>query len=240
MPSDPRAIRIKVNTKHGASTAWLTAKTIAAMGRTGTPAIAATGRYAWVAFTDADTGTITVANNMGVNAEDVGWVAQDVATTTRGGSDEDGYEGEPVIAATGSTILLAWIDSDDGGLKVKVSTDNGQSWPDEATTITSEQVRGVSATASSGRAALAWVQSASSVKAKVWKAGLELTRTAASSLPRGSTGTGTGRPLHSPAPAASASPGPRALAAPARPALPRASTSGGASRRTTWPRGRRP
>jgi hypothetical protein len=192
---DLLSVRVKVNTKHGASSAWLTAKTLSGVNtHTGTPAVAATGRYVWVAYTNADTGGITLANNTGINAEEGGWVARDdVGTTTRGGTDADGYDGQPVIAATGSTIMLAWIDSDAGGLKVKVSTDNGQSWPDEATTITSEQVWGVSATASSGRVALAWVQSASAVMAKVWKAGAwGSTRTVASFTPTGKYRNGYG------------------------------------------------
>ena len=74
-PAAPRHIRVRVNTNHGASNAWLTAKKFEVPERTGRPSIAAWGSRVYVAYTDADTGNIWVATNNGVNSEDIGWLA---------------------------------------------------------------------------------------------------------------------------------------------------------------------
>ena len=43
-----------------------------------------------------------VANNLGANTDEAGWVAGNVGTTANEASNpEDGYDGYPVIAATG-------------------------------------------------------------------------------------------------------------------------------------------
>jgi hypothetical protein len=167
-PGADRAVKVRVNTDRGASTAWLDSKSLGAGTRLGKPSIAATGAYAWLVYTDSDTGVITVANNAGVNNNDAGWLAQDIGTTTHPAYlDGGGYDGYPVVAATGATILVAWIDNADGTIKAKISTDNGVTWPDDATTITDTDAWDLSAAALSGRLGLAWTQPAG-VKAKVY------------------------------------------------------------------------
>lgn len=168
-PADSRPLRIRVNTNHGSSTAWLSTKSWDVPDRTGRPAIAANGRYAYLAYTDAETGDIVVANNLGGNSESAGWVAGNVGTTSNEASNPaDGYEGYPVVAATGSTVLVAWVFGDGTTIKVKVSTDRGRTWPDTATTITQSQVWDLSAAGSTGRLALAWAQQ-SGIKAKLYR-----------------------------------------------------------------------
>lgn len=191
-PTAPRPIAVRVNTSHGSSSAWLSSKIfeaatrVAVSTRTGRPAIAATGAYAWLTYTDADTGAIVIANNLGVNNEDAGWVAQDIGATTHESYDpEDGYDGYPVVAATDTTILVAWLDAG-GAIKAKISTDNGATWPDEATTITSIEAWHMSATARSGRIALAWARD-SGVRVKLWNGGTwGETRTVATTSSTGS------------------------------------------------------
>ncbi|HEY6569036.1 MAG TPA: hypothetical protein VIZ22_02040 [Candidatus Limnocylindrales bacterium] len=156
-PAAPRHIRVRVNTNHGASNAWQTAKKFEAPERTGRPSIAAWGSRVYVAYTDADTGNIYVATNNGVNSEDIGWLAGQAGVTTRSSTiDGDGFEGTPVVAASGANVLVAWLDSDDGTIKARISTDHGHTWPDPAIDLATGQAYGMSAAADATRLALAW------------------------------------------------------------------------------------
>ena len=167
--ADQRPLKVRVNTNHGSSTAWLSTKTWEAPFRVGRPAIAANGSWAYLAYTDAETGDIVVARNGGSNSEDAGWVAGNVGTTANNAANPDnGRDGYPVIAATGATVLVAWISGDGSTISAKVSTDHGNTWPDDATTITSSEVWDLSAAGSSGRVALAWAQD-SGIKARQYR-----------------------------------------------------------------------
>jgi hypothetical protein len=170
-PTDDRPLRIRINTNHGSSTAWLPTKSWDVPLRTGRPAIAANGTYAYLAYTDAESGAIVVANNLGANTDEAGWVAGNVGSTANEAADPaDGYEGYPVIAATGATVLVAWISGDGSTVSAKVSTDHGNTWPDDATTITSSRVWDLSAAGSTGRVALAWAQQ-SGIKTRLYRNG---------------------------------------------------------------------
>ena len=184
-PAAPRGIHVAINTNHGSSSAWLTTKNFEAPTRAGRPAVAATGSYAYVAFTDADTGNIVVAGNGGANVEDAGWTAGNVGATTRmSTSTGDGFEGNPVIAASGALVMVAWIDSDAGTIKGKISADHGQTWPDTASTLSSEPSYGLSATALGRRLALAWA-TPTNIRVRVYYIGWGPARRIAAFSPTG-------------------------------------------------------
>ena len=157
-PAAPRGIHVAINTNHGSSTAWLTTKNFEAPTRAGRPAVAATGSCAYVAFTDADTGNIVVAGNGGANVEDAGWTAGNVGLTTRVNTAQAmasrGTRSSP--RQRRALVMVAWIDSDAGTIKGKISADHGQTWPDSASTLSSEPSYGLSAAALGRRLALAW------------------------------------------------------------------------------------
>ena len=170
-PSDPRPLRLRVNTNHGSSSAWLPTKSFSVPARAGHPAIAAAGRYAYLAYTDAATGDIVVASNGGANTADAGWTARTVGTTVNDAvNPDDGKDGYPVVAATGSTVLVAWISGDGATISAVVSTDLGRTWPTVATTITTSRVWDLSAGATTGRLGLAWDQ-ANGVRARLYRNG---------------------------------------------------------------------
>jgi hypothetical protein len=170
-PSAPRTLKVRVNTNHGSTTAWLGTKTWSAPVRVGHPSIAANGSWGYVAYTDAGSGAVIVARNLGVNRADTAWTATTVGTTTNDAVNaEDGKDGYPVIAATGATVLVAWISGDGTTISAKVSTDHGATWPGSATTITTSRVWDLSAAGSTGRVALAWAQ-ASGIKARLHRNG---------------------------------------------------------------------
>jgi hypothetical protein len=191
-PAEQRPLKLRVNTNHGSSTAWLSVKTWDVPFRVGRPAIAATGSWAYVAYTDAESGDIVVANNLGSNSNDAGWVATNVGSTTNEAPNENGRDGYPVIAATGASVLVAWISGDGSTISAKVSTDHGTTWLDDATTITSSQVWDLSAAGSTGRLALAWAQN-NGIKAKLYRnAAWGSTKTVASFSSTGTYKTGYG------------------------------------------------
>jgi hypothetical protein len=192
-PSAQRQLRIRVNTNHGSSTAWLANKTWDAPNRVGHPSVAASGSYGWVAYTDADTGDIVVANNMGVNSNDAGWVATNVGTTTKEAPDPtDGKEGYPVVAASGATVMVAWVAASTGAIWAKISTDHGNTWPADPVQLTSAYAWDLSASAASGRFGVAWAQD-TGIKVKLYRNGAwQPTKTVASFSATGTWRAGYG------------------------------------------------
>ena len=103
--------RVAINTNYGAGIAWLTPMANFIQTRIDRPAVAAAGAWAYMVFTDADTGEIYVATNLGTSTEELrlGWIGT-VGMTTRLADDPDeGYSGMPVIAAIGNKVMVAWI-----------------------------------------------------------------------------------------------------------------------------------
>ena len=168
-PTAARSIGMRINTNHGSSTSWLTSKTLSAVTRVGRPSTAAAGAYGYIVYTDADTGDIVFGDNNGVNTEDVGWTAQNIGTTTREAANNNGFEGEPVVAAYGALVMVAWVSQDTGTIVAKISNDYGATWPPDPTTLATAQVWDLSAAAASTRFGIAWAQ-ASGIKAKLYRA----------------------------------------------------------------------
>ena len=179
-PAAPRLPRVAVNTNYGANTAWLTPKSNFIQTRIDRPAVAAAGAWAYMVFTDADTGEIYVATNLGTNTEESGWGGSGtVGMTTRLADDpNEGFSGMPVIAAIGNTVMVAWISGPSGGIKAVVSTNNGVTWSSEAT-LSTAQVWDLAAAGDGTRMALTWANS-TSIKLKLFSGGAwKTTRTVA-------------------------------------------------------------
>ena len=159
-PTDPRRLRVRINTNHGSSSAWLPAKTMDTFTHNGRPSVAASGKHAYVAVTDADSGAIHILHNNGVNVADIGWTGRHIGDTTRlaVSAPDDGFEGSPVVAADGARVLVAWLDNDAGTILAKVSTDHGTTWPDDPTVLSTADARGMSAAGDDGRFAVSWAQ----------------------------------------------------------------------------------
>ena len=130
-------------------------------------------------FTDADTGEIYVATNLGTNTEDSGWGGSGtVGMTTRLADDPDeGYSGMPVIAAIGNKVMVAWI----AGRRVARSRQSchpttGRPGRIEVT-LSTAQVWDLAAAGDGTRMALTWANS-TAIKLKVYtSSGWQTTRT---------------------------------------------------------------
>ena len=139
-PAAPRVPRVAINTNYGAGDAWLTPVANFIQTRIDRPAVAAAGAWAYMVFTDADTGEIYVATNLGASTEGSGWGGSGtVGMTTRLADDADeGYSGMPVIAAIGNKVMVAWIAGPSGGIRAVVSNDNGVTWSTETSISTAQ------------------------------------------------------------------------------------------------------
>lgn len=190
-PAAPRSIAVRVNTNHGSSTAWLASKTLSSVTRVGHPAAAAAGAYGYVVYTDANTGDVILASNGGVNSG-AGWTTRTIGSTSREGPNNNGFEGEPVIAAYGASVMVAWVAQDAGTIVARISTDHGVTWPSGPTTLTTAQAWDLSAAAASGRFGLAWAQ-ASAIKARLYTSSTwRTTRTVATFTSTGTYRAGYG------------------------------------------------
>jgi hypothetical protein len=192
-PSAARRLRVRVNTSHGASTAWLATRSIDNFTRVGRPAIAASAGRLYVVVTDADSGQVHLIRNDGNNTSGGGWLGTHVGTTTRtSGVIGDGYEGSPVVAAAGAVVMVAWVGSDAGTIKAKVSKDYGKTWPATASTLASGQVWDLSASAGGTRIGIAWARE-TGIRARLYTGGAwRTTRTVASFSPTATYKAGYG------------------------------------------------
>jgi len=168
-PAESRKVVVRINSNHGASSAWLTRTVILPTNRVDRPAMSVWGSAGFLlTYTDADTGDIVVISCGDLTVEDSGCSGGAVGTTTRLAADPaDGYEGMPVVAASGETAAVAWLSGDSG---ITVRTGSPGSWSTPKV-ITTEVADGLSAAARGSRFAFSWAQS-SGVKVRFWTGGV--------------------------------------------------------------------
>jgi uncharacterized delta-60 repeat protein len=150
-PTAPRVLYVRVNAKHGAATKWkstirLTSKT----GRVDFPTVAAAGADAYVAYTDAVTGSVKVAISHDKGAT---WKKRSLGTTTL--STKEGKAGWPSVAVSGSTVAVTWIAAKSGRILARVSTDRGATWS-AAVEVGTQSNGGLSIAVRDTRIAVAW------------------------------------------------------------------------------------
>ncbi len=150
-PTAPRAVWVRVSTNNGAGGSWRSpVRLTSATGRAWTPLVAAAGSRAYFAYTDSNTGDIRllITANRGVT-----WRNVKVGSTTRKGGN--GYAGFPTVAATGSTVIVAWAATDAIQIRSRISTDGGSTWGGSQV-LASAATYVPDAAAISGRLAVAW------------------------------------------------------------------------------------
>lgn len=180
-PAEPRGITLRINSNHGASSAWLSRKINPFGERVDRPALAPWGaRGVLMTYTNATTGEIILVTCGDLTVESSGCSAGVMGTTTRlAFNPEDGFEGLPVVTASGGTIALAWLDAPEGGISYVTKVTEG-GWTDPAP-LTTGIADGLSAAAKGGRFAFAWTED-DGVKLRMWSTGggLGATRAVAS------------------------------------------------------------
>lgn len=153
-PTAPRVLFIRVNTSHGASTKWKSPiRLTSTTGRVDYPTVAASGYDVYVAYTDANTGSVKVAVSHDRGAT---WTKKTVGATTH--STTDGKAGWPSVAVHGSTVAVAWSADASGRVLARVSTDRGASWGDVAE-ISPQSLDTVNVAVRGTRVAVAWTTS---------------------------------------------------------------------------------
>ena len=149
-PTAPRAVWVRVNTSNGAGTWRSPLRLTSATGRAYAPAVAAAGSRAYIAYTDSNTGDVRVliTINRGLT-----WRNVRLGSTSRKGTN--GYAGFPTVAATGSTVIVAWAATDAIQIRSRISTNGGSTWGGSQV-LTSAATYSPDATAIAGRLAVAW------------------------------------------------------------------------------------
>jgi len=123
-PTAPRVLYVRVNVDHGSSTAWKgTIRLTSTSGRVDYPTAAATGNDVYVTWTDSNTGNVRVARSHDRGAT---WHQATIGTTTS--STSSGKEGDPSVAANGSSVAVTWVADDSGAVQLRLSTDRANTW----------------------------------------------------------------------------------------------------------------
>jgi len=149
-PTAPRVLYVRVNTNHGASTAWKpTIRLTSTSGRVDYPTVAAAGSDAYVSWTDSITGKVRVAVSHDGGAH---WGTVNLGSTTT--TIPSGRMGLPSVAAGGGTAVVAW-GSNPGTIKARVSTDHGRTWG-TTVTVSTDSLGYASAAVRGDRIAIVW------------------------------------------------------------------------------------
>ena len=142
--NSPRVLYVRVNDNYGAAGNWgpliqLTDPS----GKVDYPSMSAAGSSVYIIHTDETTGDLVtdVSTDSGAT-----WVSRRIGNTRATYDNHkspgaptcvnppalaslEGLGGMPAIAGNGSQVGASWISSDNGKLVVKISTDNGVTWP---------------------------------------------------------------------------------------------------------------
>jgi hypothetical protein len=150
--ADPRVLRIAINDDHGDPADWRPRKALTTSGRVDRPSIAATGKRVFVTYTDVSTGEIRV-----LRSGDRGhtWSTPKAigATVSQPFGPAGDYWGQPVVAASGLNVVVAFLS--DNGINLRRSIDGGKTWT--SFVPTNAQTYGYAVAASGDRIALAYV-----------------------------------------------------------------------------------
>jgi hypothetical protein len=184
----PRVLYLRRNSNHGSSTAWNTTKRLTSLsGRVDYPTVAAAGSNVYVAYTDSNAGSVRVKISRDRAAT---WSTVTLGTTSAGSTTAGRY-GMPRIAASGNTVIVAWLANADGAVRARVSTDAGRTWSATGAIVgTSTDIPAVAVLGS--RAAVAWTDGSSAV-VRTWYAGA-WSAPKATIVPAGATYTDTYSP----------------------------------------------
>ncbi|HET7830159.1 MAG TPA: hypothetical protein VFL03_11425 [Candidatus Limnocylindrales bacterium] len=147
---DPRPLQFRRNTNHGSGSYWKSQPSFLGADRIDRPSIAATGARVWIAYTDAVGGEIRLQKSTDYGATFQLKSAIGATTSTY----EGGYSGHPVVAATGSTVAVAFFNG--SSWRVKISTDAGSSWTVD-TDLAGGDIKKVDVAAASGKVGFAWL-----------------------------------------------------------------------------------
>jgi hypothetical protein len=128
------------------------------------PSIAAWGSNVYIAYTNANTGTVKVlvSRDRGIS-----WTTRSMGSTTLR-SGVGGKTGLPSVAASGSTVIVAWVSNGSGAVHARVSTNGGSSFG-SATLLATSNRSYPSAAALGGRAGIAFIGAEPSFR--IWQAG---------------------------------------------------------------------
>lgn len=159
-----RSIWFRRNGAHG-SGAWATPKRLtSSTGRVDYPSIAATGRNVYIAYTDANTGTVRllISHDRGST-----WSNRSIGSTSLT-SSAGGRTGLPSVAAYSGLVVVAWVSGSAGTVKARVSQNSGSTF---GTTSTISNVNGSYPAAAAGPGRVGVATMGLEPQARIWRSG---------------------------------------------------------------------
>jgi hypothetical protein len=152
----PKVVWMRRSAAYGTAP-WSTAIRLSPLdGRVDGPRVAAAGANVYVTYTDAMSGAVLVKSSRDRGAT---WTTKRLATVVR--RDDRGYSGRPVVAASGSTVSVAWVnDNAPGTVRIRTSTDAGRTWSGPSVLGSGAERYSAPSIAMASRTAVAWVTTA--------------------------------------------------------------------------------
>ena len=151
--TQPRVLYFRANANYG-SGPWRSIRRLTSTsGRIDFPRIAVAGRTVYVTYTDSATGKIKakISRDRGKT-----WRTISLGRTTR--YDSWGRYGLPVVAASGSTVGIAWISNASGKIRFRWSSNHGSTWKSAITLGSGAEAQSWPSIAALGtRIAVSWV-----------------------------------------------------------------------------------
>ena len=94
-------------------------------GRVDAPAVAASGKRAYVAWTDANTGDLRIAST-----DDRGktWSRDVLGKARANDPGGEGHVGLPAVGAAGKSVGVAWLATGNGAVRARISKNGGRTW----------------------------------------------------------------------------------------------------------------
>ena len=123
-PAEVRTLGFRANDNHGSSAAWRAPVALTTSGRINNPNVAAAGSHVYISYTDSDTGSIMLWSSPDYGTT---WSSTTLGSTSMENGDA-GFAGWPELAASGSTVAVAWINQVYGETMFTVSADAGQTF----------------------------------------------------------------------------------------------------------------
>jgi hypothetical protein len=153
-PTAPRVIWYRASTDEGETWPGQPVAVSPNQGRVDRAALAAAldgeTQRVYIAYTDAASGEVKVAVSSDGGAT---WETAQVGETTV--STAEGFAGSATVAASGRTVVLAWVADASGTLRYRASTDGGRTWA-PAETVAADSNGWVTAAAQDGQYGFAW------------------------------------------------------------------------------------
>ncbi len=157
--------RRNTNNGSGGGSSWSPLVALTTSGRVDRAAIATSGPYVYVVYTNSATGGVFMRRSANYGAT---W-GSPVSLGTTARTDFYGRTAAPVVSAYGSYLAVGWLTNTAGAVVARISSNRGSTWT-AATTLSTASTGGLDVAMLLTRASFAWTTS-STVRYRSWRSG---------------------------------------------------------------------